>query len=513
MNQLKFDTIIVGAGPAGCVLAARLSEDTDRRVLLIDAGPDYGSDPTGWPSELLDPYATEWVSHTWGYANAPTAGPASVRHGLPRARVFGGCSTVNACQWFRGSRIDYDAWESAGNSGWGWDDLLPYFLKSESDDYGDRACHGHDGPVRIFREPEDRMGRSDRLLAETAAELGFEWLDDLNGSDRQFPSLGRTPKNIDNGHRLNGSLTYLAAARGRFNLTLLPDTLIDRVLFDGARAIGVRTADGRELFAGEVIVSGGAYASPAILLRSGIGPGDQLMELGIPIVRDLPGVGEHLLDHPFISPYTSGLTLWPIREGAETGRRIFVQIMLRARSNQVDEEIDLHFYPREIRDPLTGGWVFGFGISLMYARSKGRVRLTARDPEATLDIDHRWFSDPTDLEALADGVEIAARLATTLPLADMLVISDEQRAILRDREAVKAILLAEAATTFHPSSTCRMGPASDPSAVVDAACRVHGIAGLSVVDASIFPWGPRCNLHAPIIAVAERAADLIRHGD
>jgi len=509
MDERTFDTIIVGAGPAGCVLAARLSEDVDRQVLLIDAGPDYGSDPAGWPPELLDPYATEWVSHAWGYTNA-AAEDGAIRHGLPRARVFGGCSTVNACQWFRGSRIDYDAWETAGNTGWGWDDLFPYFLKSESDDHGDPSVHGDAGPVRISREPDERLGLSDRLLAETAAELGFEWLDDLNGSDRQFPSLGRTPKNIDNGHRLNGSLTYLKAARDRANLTLLPDTLIDRVLMEGTRAVGVRAADGRELRAREVIVSGGAYASPAILLRSGIGAAGQLHDLGIPLVRDLSGVGQHLLDHPFISPYTSGMTLWPIRPGMETGRRVFVQLMLRARSSQVNEEIDLHFYPREILDPRTGGWVFGFGISLMYARSKGRVRLTSRDPEATLDIDHRWFSESADLQSLADGVEIAARLATTPPLAGMLDISAEQHALLRDRDAVKRVLLAEAATTFHPSSTCRMGPSVDPTAVVDATCRVHGVDRLRVVDASIFPWGPRCNLHAPIIAVAERAADVIR---
>lgn len=515
IHDQRFDVIVVGAGPAGCVMAARLTEDAGRRVLLVEAGPDYGPDPAAWPPELLNPYATEWSMHTWGYHNAAASGSGQDRgHALPRARVFGGSSAINACQWYRGSRIDYDGWRDADNPGWGWDDLFPYFLKCETDNHGDAGWHGHDGPVRIFREPVDRLTTSDRRLIETAQELGYGWMDDLNGvgTDRQTPAIGRTPKNIDAGFRLNGALTHLAMARGRPNLTLLPDTLVDRVVFDDGRATGVLTSGGWLLRGREVVLAGGAYGSPAILLRSGVGPARHLAEHGIPLVREMPGVGEHLLDHPYISPYTSDLILWPIRPGMEAGRRVFVQVMMRARSNQVDREIDLHLYPREIRDPETGGWLFGFGISLMYARSNGRVRLTGSDPGAPLNIDHRWFSDSEgrDLEALTDGVELAYRLVTTAPLSGMLELSDEQRRLAADREAIRGILRREASTTFHPSSTCRMGPASDPTAVVDAEGGVHGLAGLRVVDASIFPWGPRCNLHAPVVAVAEKLADAMR---
>ena len=515
IDDRLFDVIVVGAGPAGCVMAARLTEDAGRRVLLVEAGPDYGPDPAAWPPELLNPYATEWSMHTWGYHNAAAPGSGLDRgHALPRARVFGGSSAINACQWYRGSRIDYDGWRDASNPGWGWDDLFPYFLKCETDDEGDTGWHGHDGPVRIFREPEDRLTTSDWRLIETAQEFGYSWMDDLNGagSDRQTPAIGRTPKNIDDGVRLNGALTHLAMARGRPNLTLLPDTLVDRVVFDDGCATGVQTSDGRLLRGREVVLAAGAYASPAILLRSGVGPARHLAELGIPLVREMPGVGEHLLDHPYISPYTSNLILWPIRPGMEAGRRVFVQVMMRARSNQVDREIDLHLYPREIPDGVTGGWLFGFGISLMHARSKGRVRLTGPDLEAPLDIDHRWFSDDEglDLEALADGVQLAYRLVTTAPLSEMLDVSDAQRRLAADREAIRGVLRREASTTFHPSSTCRMGPAHDPTAVVDAEGRVHGLAGLRVVDASIFPWGPRCNLHAPVVAVAEKLAHAMR---
>jgi len=513
-GERPFDVVIVGAGPAGCVLASRLTEDPLRRVLLVEAGPDYGSDPTKWPPELLYPYETEWNLHTWGYHNAPTSEGQTVGHALPRARVFGGSSAINACLWFRGSRIDYDGWRDMGNPGWGWDDLFPMFLRSETDNGGDAGWHGHDGPVHVFREPFDRLGVSHVRMIESARELGYAWLDDLNGggTDVQIPSIGRTPKNIDTGYRLNGALTYLARARGRENLTLMPDTLVDRILIENGRATGVLTADEATLQGTEIIISGGAYASPGILMRSGIGPADHLRELSVPLVHDLPGVGEHLLDHPYISPYTSGLTMWPIRAGLEANRQAFVQVVMRARSNQVDEEIDLHLYPREVVDAATGQWMFGFGISLMYARSKGRVRLTSTDPNATLDIDHRWFSDPQglDIEAMTDGVQIAYQLATTPPLADMIDMPAEQRQIAHDRAAIREVLRREASTTFHPSSTCRMGPADDPTAVVDAEGRVHGLRGLRVVDASIFPWGPRCNLHSPVIAVAEKISDAIR---
>jgi choline dehydrogenase len=246
-----------------------------------------------------------------------------------------------------------------------------------------------------------------------------------------------------------------------------------------------------------------------MLMRSGVGPAEHLRDLGIPVVRDMPGVGEHLLDHPFIAPYTSGLTIFPMVPGQETGHRTFIQVMLRARSNQVHEEVDLHFYPREIQDEATGRWMFGFGVALQYARSKGRVRLTSRDPEATLDIDHRYFSDPIDLEAICDGVEIVGRLVTTPPLA-RLVDLPADAPVLGPRERLREMVREEIGTTFHPSSTCRMGPASDPTAVVDTGGRVYGLNNLRIVDASIFPWGPRCNLHGPLVAVAERMADVIR---
>lgn len=505
-GQRTWDTIIVGAGPAGCVLASRLSEQSDRTVLLIDAGPDYGSNPGDWPEELVNPYHSAVESHSWGYLNAVTVGGVAIP--LPRGRLVGGCSAVNACIWLRGSRIDYDGWEAFGNPGWSWDDLRPYFLRAETDDDGDPVHHGHDGPIRISRASAEEYGNADRAVLEAAQELGFGFIDDLNASVDQEPCIGPTPRNIVDGCRQNAALTYLARARDRDNLTILPDTLVDRVLLKGRHAHGVITAGGDDIRGGEVILSSGAYASPALLMRSGIGPAEHLRDMGIEVRHALAGVGAHLLDHPFIAPYTSGLSIFPLRPGSETGTRKFIQVMIEARSSQVDREIDLHLYPREIEDPLTGGWRFGFGVSLQYARSKGRVRLTSTDPEAPLDIDHNYFSDPADLEALCDGLELVGRLVTTPPLSGLIDLPVDAP-VLGPRDRLRALIRAEIGTTFHPSSTCRMGPATDLTAVVDAECRVHGIDNLRVVDASVFPWGPRCNLHGPVVAVAERMADVV----
>jgi choline dehydrogenase len=476
-------------------------------VLLIDAGPDYGSDASAWPEDLLDPYHSAVLSHSWGYANAPSAGGFSVP--LPRARVVGGCSAVNACIWLRGSAADYDGWASVAGPEWGWSAMSAAFRRSETDAGGARDAHGLDGPVRVYRVPDDDQSPSQLALVETAQELGFAYEPDLNASGQQEPCIGPTPRNVLDATRLNGSLTYLAMARGRRNLTILADAMVDRLVLDDLTVTGVRTADGRELRGREVIVCSGSYGSPAVLMRSGIGPAGHLRELGIDVVRDLPGVGEHLLDHPYLAPYTSGLTIFPLRPGYEAGREAFIQVMMKARSQQVSNEIDLHIYPRELPDDATGGWSLILPVSLQYARSKGRVRLTSADPEAPLDIDHRYFADPIDLEAMIDGVQLAGRLVETQPLAGMVDVSDEKRRLLRDRDAIARVVVEEIGTTFHPSSTCRMGPASDPTAVVGPDCRVHGIDHLRVVDASIFPWGPRCNLHGPVVAAAERAAALM----
>ncbi len=505
MNAKTFDTIIVGAGPAGCVLALRLTESDGNDVLLIDAGPDFGSDPSGWPAELIDPVGPELDTHSWGYAHRADKNGRQLQ--LPRGRVFGGCSAVNSCIWLHGSGADYDSWAALGNPGWDFANLAKHFEAAQRD-----PLQQNDGPgdhlIDVWRTPRDQLSTIDRAILATADELGLTLVDNLNGSHQQEPSAGPTPKNLRDGGRLNGALSYLAAARSRANLTLRPDSLVDRVIFDGRRAVGVRTADGDDLLGREVILCAGAYGSPAILMRSGVGPSSHLRDMGIPIVAEIAGVGENLMDHPYLAPYTSGRTMFVISDRAIPDRRIFIQTMIKARSRQVQDEIDLHIYPREQRDEI-GRWVLGFGVSLQYSRSRGRVRLTSADPEAPLDIDHRYFADPIDLEALTDGIEFLDQLAGTRPLADLLEGPARQDESDTSRESIQKVIRDEVGTTFHPSSSCKMGPESDPLAVVDQEGRVRGVDRLRVVDASIFPSGPRCNLHAPTVAVAERMAGLI----
>ncbi len=505
----QFDIVVVGAGPAGCVLARRLTEDPERTVALLEAGPDYGPTPTAWPAELQDPSDIRRDSHPWGYLH--TARPVDRPLPLPRARIVGGSSTINACVWLRGSAMDYDEWVARGNPEWGFADLLPYFRRAEADPLGG-PLHGTDGPVPIFRVAEAELSPLDRAFVAAAEALGFPWRADLNGDADQHPSIGLTPKNIADGMRMHAAVTYLAPARSRPNLALVPDALVDRVCFEDGRATGVRTADGRTVRGREVILCAGAYGSPAILLRSGIGPAAELQELGIPVIADRPGVGRHLLDHPtvYFGNDDHFAAYWVTPEAAPTAASA-APTLIKARSDQVDADIDLYVIHGQFRDETHGNWVAWFGLNLEVAHSQGRVRLTAPDPAATLEIDHAYFADPAELETLCDGMELLRRLLTTRPLADAIDPVPGRVPTWRDRDELRGWVRDQVRTAFHPTSTCRMGPSTDPTTVVDHAGRVYGVAGLRVADASVFPTIPRANVHCTVVAVAEKLADGIRN--
>ena len=503
LDERVFDYIVVGGGPAGCVMAARLSEDAAVSVLLVEAGPDYGPTLEDWPAEIRDGVGIQAESHPWGYvlANDPRETPLA----LPRGKVIGGSAAINGCMWLHGSASDYDGWAAMGNPGWSFDDILTGFRAAESDPLGGEF-HGTDGPIPIFRMPEASFTPVQLAVTDAALEFNFPWLNDLNGRRMQTPGIGLNPRNQREFVRMHGGITYLASARGRENLTILPNTLVDRLVLDGNTVRGVRTPDDQTFNGREVILSSGAYGSPAILLRSGIGPDDHLREMGIPVQVELPGVGEHLQDHPAITipgPF-------PIRENAIPPGIVHCPVMILAQSSQSPDEIDLHIYHGQ--RPEEGVWSTWVDASVQFARSEGTVRLRSADPAESLQIDHQHLSDPRDLEALCDGCEVAADIFDSAIVRTVLADEPKVRR-WRNRDELREFVRGNVGTMFHPSGTCKMGPASDPMAVVDQAGHVHGVDGLRVVDASIFPTGPRGNTHGPTVASAEVIARKIREGD
>ena len=392
-----FDVVIVGGGPAGAVLANRLTDDADRTVLLVEAGPDYGPDVADWPADLLFPQQQPLTSHSWELHDAGNG------HFLPRARVLGGSSAVNACYWIRASAADYDEWEALGNPGWGFDGLLPYFRRAESDPLGG-PLHGSDGPVQIWRAFDWSQG--DLAFTEAAHSLGLSKVDDINGARDQIPSVGPVPKNIVAGNRLNAALSYMGPVRDRPNLTIRTETLVDRVRFAGERAIGIITSTGDEIDADLVVLAAGAYFTPGILNRSGYGDEENLHALDIPVHQHLPGVGQNLLDHPFAIDVAEAV----IVPEAVFGEKIQGQAMARSRSPRSSGEIDCHIYNGQSFDDDLGRWVIGLAVSMVNARSVGVVSLKSTDPTELPHVEHRHYSEAEDLEKMCDGIEMAMEI-------------------------------------------------------------------------------------------------------
>ena len=488
-----FDVLIVGGGPAGAVLASRLTADANRSVLLIEAGPDYGGNVADWPTDLLFSQQQPLTSHSWGLHDSGNG------NFLPRARLLGGSSAVNACYWIRGSAADFDEWEALGNRGWGFDDLLPYFRRAESDPMGG-PLHGTDGPVQVWRASDWSPG--DLAFTEAADSLGMTKVDDINGAREQIPSVGPVPKNIVADNRFNAALSYLAPVRDRPNLTLETDTLVDRVRFAGERAIGILTSTGDEIDADVVVLAAGAYFTPGILNRSGYGNDEDLRTLGIPVRQHLPGVGQNLLDHPFSIDVATALMV----PEAEYGQVLQGQAMARSRSQSSPGEIDCHLYNSQSFDTKLGRWVMGLSVSMVNARSTGVVSLTSPDPTALPHVEHRHYSEEEDLERMCDGIEMAMEIFSSSQLASVLEPEQQGGWPWSDRKSLAELVRQRSQTTNHCSGTAKIGPDSDPLAVVDQSGHVYGADNLVVADSSLFPTCPRGNIHFPVVAVAEKIA-------
>lgn len=493
---MSADVIVVGGGTAGCVLAARLSEDTGCSVLLIESGPDYPN-LDELPADVAD--ASEpTVGHDWGYH--AEADPLDRCIPLPRARLIGGCSATNGCFALRGARADYDRWHALGNPGWSFAEVLPFFRRLETDlDFADQ-WHGIDGPVPIRRHPVDELNPIQRAFIDAAVEAGHGYVADHNRPGAL--GVGPTPRNVRDGLRMSTAVTYLAAARHRPNLTICSDTTIGWVEIAHGDAVGVRSTTGELLEADRVVLAAGTYGSPAILARSGVGCASRLSRLDIDVVADLPAVGEHLVDHPIVAVEL------PTRPTA--GPRFQAIATLSSTSTGWP---DLHLFaagpfPVE-RDISDSGAVFGIVVGLMAPQSEGSVRLRSADPSDPPLIDVAHLRHPDDLARMVDATVEARRIARSEPLATLVTgaeIAPGPAVPDDDRTAIADSIRARVASYHHPVGTCRMGTESDRNAVVDAQGRVYGVDRLWVADASVMPTIPASGTNLPTIMVAERMA-------
>jgi choline dehydrogenase-like flavoprotein len=510
--------VIVGAGSAGCVLAARLSEDPAAEVVLIEAGPPDKAQEIHIPAAWLRLFKS---GHDWDYASETEPGLDRRRVYLPRGKMLGGSSSMNAMIYIRGARADYDGWARDGAKGWAYDDLLPYFRRSEANERGEDQFHGKLGPLTVS-DGRSRYSLMDAFVA-AGVEAGHPRNPDFNGE--QLDGVGLYQLTQRNGMRCSAAVAFLHPALGRPNLKVLTDALATRILFDGPRASGVeiiRQGELQEIHAEtEVILSAGAYNSPQLLMLSGIGPAADLARLMIPVRVDLP-VGEGLQDHPSVGMSwhsdTEGLLSANSPANAERlqreGRGPLTSNVaeaggfFRTRSSLVAPDIQFHALPANAlvdEEGLSGATTSGvaFGPCVLKPTSRGKLTLRTADPGSKPRILHNYFATEEDRRSMIEGVRIGLDIAAQPALRAHIKAPNYVPDSPSDAD-VWNYVRRYAKTIYHPTSTCAIGP------VVDGELKVRGVERLRVVDASVMPSVVRGNTNAPTIMIAEKAADLIR---
>jgi choline dehydrogenase len=528
MATEQCDYLVVGAGSAGCVLANRLSENGKYSVILLEAG---GRDRNPWIHVPLGYGKTMFNARVnWMFETEPQPALADRRIKQPRGKVLGGSSSINGLLYVRGQREDYEHWRDLGNSGWGYDDVLPYFKKAEDQQRGANSWHGVGGPLAVSDLAEKHPLATGLVAA--AMNVGLPYNEDFNGERQE--GVGFFQATVRGGFRCSSAAAYLKPARRRANLRVITDAIATRILFDGPRAVGCGYRVGREehqaLASKEVILAAGAVQSPQLLQLSGVGPADLLARHGIPVVKDLRGVGANLQDHlqarliyqcNLRCTLNDDLQSWPrmvraglrfalTRQGPLSWWAGLAGGFARTRADLARPDVQFQLFPFSSDRVSPKLHIFsGFTILVYKLRpeSRGTLQIRSVDPLAPPAINPNYLADPRDLATLLDGVKLVRRIAADPAMAALIKFEHSPgAACISDADLIDYIR-NNAISVYHPVGTCRMG--NDPDAVVDNELRVHGLSGLRVVDASIIPNLVSGNTNAATIMVGEKGADLI----